>query len=58
MNKEKLITGKKYKFKTTDGSIFEDEFVEFGDINYDCPGRDYASYRWDSKKQKWVKYKL
>ena len=58
MNKEKFETGKKYTFVTKGGSTFEGEFAEFGNIIHDCPGRDYGNYKWDNKKQKWIKFKI
>jgi hypothetical protein len=32
----------------------KNKFAKFGNITYDCPGRDYANYKWDNKKKKWV----
>jgi hypothetical protein len=31
-----------------------DGFIEFGDINHNCPRRNYGDYKWNNKKKKWI----
>jgi len=44
--------------KDSSNNMSEEDFVEFGNINHDCPARDYGTYKWSNEKKKWIRQRL